>query len=93
MPPNKSINPDTRLRLVPVISGVRHCMNHLSHIVDQVKASGLYEERWNVLVNTYFRGQDCFEQIEHWASANGLRVSFSNEHRTCTFQAIQDQAK
>lgn len=67
-------------------------MNHLSHIIDQVKTFGAYEEPWSVLINAYFRGPDHFEKIERWASENGLRVHFSDEYRTCTFQAIPDQS-
>lgn len=68
-------------------------MSHLDFIVSKVRSDGSYEERWHVLLNGYFRGDDGFEQIEAWAKANNLIVSFSDEHRTCTFQAAPGLAK
>jgi len=68
-------------------------MSHLSEIISSVEKYGTYEEFWHILTNAYFRGEDCFEQIEQWANENNLAVSFSNENRTCTFRAIPDQAK
>jgi hypothetical protein len=68
-------------------------MSHLSHIIEQVKSSGSYEEPWRALVNAYFRGADCFERIEHWADQNWLTVSFSDERQSCTFRAKRVLAK
>lgn len=65
--------------------------NHLDFIIAMVKANKIYEEPWNVLLNAYFRGDDGFEKIEDWARSVGLRVSFSNQNRTCIFLEAADQ--
>jgi hypothetical protein len=61
-------------------------MSHLNHIIQSVQRSGVYEEQWHALINAYFRGNDCFEQIEKWARDNGLSVAFSSESQMCTFR-------
>lgn len=69
-------------------------MNHLDFILDAVARHGSHEERWHALRSAYFRGPDGFEQIEAWAQAHGLTVSFSDERQTCWFhRASADQSK
>lgn len=68
-------------------------MSHLEHIQTKVRENGSYEESWLTLVNAYFRGADCFEQIKAWATKAGLDVSFNERNKTCLFRPTQDQSR
>ena len=60
-------------------------MNHLGYILQNVRERGSHEEQWHALINVYFRGEDCFGQIERWAADNDLMVTFSESAKTCRF--------
>jgi hypothetical protein len=60
-------------------------MNNQATIIAEVREHGHYECDWLPLINAYFPGDDSFDQIEAWATANGMKVLFSNRHQTCRF--------
>lgn len=70
-------------------------MNELTRIIETVRARGSYEHDWLPLINTRFRGDDCFEKIEAWAAENGMKVMFYEAHKICRFYidpAAEDRA-
>lgn len=60
-------------------------MNCLTEIIDSVRANGSHEHDWLPLINAYFRGADCFQKIEQWATDNGMKVMFFDNDQVCRF--------
>lgn len=67
--------------------------SHLDEIVDAVEKNGSHCEQWYGLINVYFRGDDCLEQIQAWAARSGLRVTFDSKYQSCTFQKNEHQSR
>lgn len=52
-------------------------MSLLNQIIKEAKSNPKgVEESWLTLRNTYFRGDDPFQQIEDWANENNLVAYF-----------------
>jgi hypothetical protein len=67
-------------------------MSHLLNIIEKVKLNGFYEEPWNVLLNSVFRGDDGFDQLESWAKTVNLKVTYNQKYKTCTFLEDHNQS-
>ena len=47
-------------------------MSYLNDIIDRVNKNERVIEDWLFLKNSYFRGENGFEDLKNWADKNGL---------------------
>lgn len=52
-------------------------LNHLEYLALDARTKGGLTERWDALINVYFRGDDPIGQIKEWAKTEGLHASFN----------------
>lgn len=50
-------------------------MSWLVEIIEETKKNKRHSVEWVKLKNSYFRGENGFEDLKKWASDNGLKVS------------------
>lgn len=64
-------------------------MNHLNHIIENVRTEGFHEESWHVLNSAYFPGEDARYRARAWANANGMIAFFDYNGGQPSYFAIQ----